>query len=137
MTSRQLRILLVEDDEVDREMVHRFIGHDYCITDAMTGFQALLLFKSEEFDVVLLDSRLPDMDGLDMLEKFVAKGTPVVLITGSDDGSIFTAATNLGAFASLSKNNLSKEGLVGIINNSLSRRASAMALGTRRFFLSV
>lgn len=67
----QLRkILLVEDHEDTRELMAIFLTEaDYMITTASSMMEALMLAGSEQFDLFVLDSRLPDGTGVELCER--------------------------------------------------------------------
>ena len=82
-------MLVVDDDDVYREDIHRMIGDAYMLIDAATGREALDKIESHEVHCVLLDYRLPDIDGLKVLPKLIEVQVPVVMMTaeGSERGS--------------------------------------------------
>ena len=87
MTDRQrLRVLLVEDMPVNMELERLvFERGDFDVTTVGTGREALAALETEEFDVVALDIKLPDMDGLAIARQLKAnpktRHVPVVAIT--------------------------------------------------------
>ena len=78
----RLKILVVEDDSIDREFLRRALKEARSVHEAATAVEAEKLFKEEDFDCVLLDYRIPDGGELDLLPKFVDKGVPVIVMTG-------------------------------------------------------
>jgi CheY-like chemotaxis protein len=60
-------LLLVEDDEIDREAIRRHLGQEHQVYEVATGQEALQLCREVRPDCVLLDYRLPDGDGLALL----------------------------------------------------------------------
>ena len=67
-----LRLLLIDDDELDRQAVLRALRQgsvDSEVSQATTAAAGLKLALEEVFDIILLDYRLPDQDGLDVLRK--------------------------------------------------------------------
>jgi diguanylate cyclase (GGDEF)-like protein len=65
-TSRQLRVLIVEDDREIREMVALMVkGMGYAIMMAATGKEALARLREQMADIVLLDLMMPEMDGFE------------------------------------------------------------------------
>lgn len=104
--NQKARLLLIDDDDTFRQvMSSELTRRGYTVTVAATGEEALKLASSNEADVTLLDLRLPDMDGIQVLtqlrEQNPASG--VVLLTGH--GTIDTAvqAMRIGAFDYLEK----------------------------------
>ncbi len=61
------RILLVDDDAVDRRAVRRLLGRDYTLIEADSGPQALQHFEADPPDCVLLDYHIPGDDSLRLL----------------------------------------------------------------------
>ncbi len=81
------RILLVEDDARQRESVSRLIEDiDVEITAVEFGEQALELLRSTVFDCMIIDLKLPDMDGYELLERMareeICSFPPVIVYTG-------------------------------------------------------
>ena len=65
-TSRQLRVLIVEDDREIREMVALMVrGMGYAIVTAATGREAIARLREQSADIVLLDLMMPEMDGFE------------------------------------------------------------------------
>jgi len=85
----QKRLLVVEDNDVERESVVELLGHDDLeIVTAGTGQEALQNLLDRPFDCCVLDLRLPDMSGFDLLERVQSEPTlrevPIVVFTGKD-----------------------------------------------------
>lgn len=94
-------ILIVEDEEAQRSLLGGLLRKEgYTVGEASDGAGALALFQKEIFEIVLLDYRLPDTDGLSLLKqiKEINPGTEVVMITAF--GSIENAVGALKAGAS-------------------------------------
>ncbi|HZC67637.1 MAG TPA: sigma-54 dependent transcriptional regulator [Nitrospirales bacterium] len=102
----QERILVVDDDEgLLRLLTMRLSAMGFNVTTCMTGEEALAVAKREVFDLALTDLRLPDRDGLSVLEelRLIHPDLPVLLLTAH--GSIPSAveAMQKGAFGYLTK----------------------------------
>jgi two-component system nitrogen regulation response regulator NtrX len=100
------RILIVDDEESIRSSLERLLSYEkYKALTAADGAAALDLAASERIDIVLLDIKMPGMDGLEVLGKLkeLRPDLPVIIISGH--GTIATAvdATKLGAFDFLEK----------------------------------
>ena len=67
MLEPQIELLLVDDDEVDRELVCRLLNTAHIVREAATAGEALAMAEIHPPDCVLLDYRLPDIDGLQLL----------------------------------------------------------------------
>ena len=74
VASVSARILLVEDDPRLAEMVKTYLGESgFAVVVAADGASALALHAREEFDAIVLDLMLPDMDGLDVCRSIRAR----------------------------------------------------------------
>ncbi|WP_300754501.1 response regulator [Janthinobacterium sp.] len=86
-TQKMKRILLVEDDERQRESVVRLISDDDVdITAVALGEEALALLKTQTFDCMIIDLKLPDIEGNELLERMeheeLCSFPPVIVYTG-------------------------------------------------------
>jgi len=84
------RILVVDDNETNRDMLSRRLqhqGYDVCIADS--GHKALTLLNTQEVDLILLDVMMPEMDGCEVLLKLKEDGRwrdlPVIMISALDE----------------------------------------------------
>ncbi len=88
------RILIVEDERINREMLEMILGETYDIVFAETGAQALdtVRDQSDTLSLILLDLNLPDMHGLDVLRSLkadpVAARLPVIVMTAEKDAEV-------------------------------------------------
>jgi CheY-like chemotaxis protein/signal transduction histidine kinase/CHASE3 domain sensor protein len=87
LTQKVKRVLLVEDDDLQRESVARLIGDDDVeITAVATGEQALALLGSTIFDCMIIDLKLPDIQGYELLQRMSSQDLgsfpPVIVYTG-------------------------------------------------------
>ena len=83
------RLLVVEDNASERMSIGELLGHDDIeIATAESGGEALDILRREAVDCVVLDLRLPDMSGFDVLQQLGADGglseVPVVVFTGRE-----------------------------------------------------
>src|SRR5437879_11887277 len=88
-TPRRKRLLVVEDNPAEQLSIRELLGYDDIdVTVAATGAEALGMVSKESFDCVVLDLRLPDMTGFDILERMrdlpAASDLPVVVFTGKE-----------------------------------------------------
>jgi CheY-like chemotaxis protein len=100
------RILIVDDEEVVRLSYMRTLAGAECQVKAVwTWAQVRQAMDEEPFDVVLLDLRMPGMDGLDVLRALKQKwpDSEVVIITGYPTLSSAKEAVTLGAYDYLTK----------------------------------
>ena len=62
------RLLIVDDEEKIREMIGKFASHEgHEVSLACDGKEALKLFETNDYDVVILDVMMPEMDGYETL----------------------------------------------------------------------
>ncbi|MDR6677212.1 response regulator [Pseudomonas oryzihabitans] len=81
------RVLLVEDDALQRDSIAKLIGDvDVEITAVEMGSQALALLRDEVYDCMVIDLKLPDMEGGELLERMASEDIcsfpPVIVYTG-------------------------------------------------------
>jgi two-component system, NtrC family, nitrogen regulation response regulator NtrX len=99
------KILVVDDEKSIRNTLRDILGYEnYEVSDAESGITALEMLKQSEFDVILLDIKMPQMDGIEVLEHILSEyETPVIMISGH--GTIETAveAIKKGAFDYIAK----------------------------------
>jgi CheY-like chemotaxis protein len=104
---RDLRVLLVEDNEVARTAVEELLsGEGACVTTAADGRSALASLDHTQFDVLLLDLNLPDMDGTGVLQRLTESGQIIgrkIVISGDARPERLSQVTALGADEVLAK----------------------------------
>ncbi len=123
MTNNSGNILIVEDDKNQREIIKTILAKEgFYVEDAGTGKKASELLKTNSFDIVLTDLRLPDIDGTDILREVKNQNTPCQVIIITAFGSIPSAveATKLGAFYYLEKP-FEKDQLLLVIKNAMNQ----------------
>jgi CheY-like chemotaxis protein len=86
---RRKRLLVVEDNPAEQLSIRELLGHDDIdVSIAATGAEALSAVTDQPFDCVVLDLRLPDMSGFDVLERLgdtpSLNDLPVVVFTGKE-----------------------------------------------------
>jgi signal transduction histidine kinase/DNA-binding response OmpR family regulator len=118
------KILIVDDSVCDRSTYVRYLQSEvdyfYEIIEAETLEDGLELWRSQRPDIVLLDFKLPDGDGLEFLEAFGGEDTdqrlPVIMLTGQGDEPTAVRAMKLGAFDYLVKRDITAISLSISIN---------------------
>lgn len=98
-------VLIVEDDEATQEFVTFFLSASgYTVLEAASGQEALALFATHTIDAVLLDRRLPDMDGIDIARTMRNESSvPIILVTADHDPSLDAQAHAAGINAIITK----------------------------------
>src|ERR687897_2098775 len=103
--STDTRVLLVEDDESIVEIVRLGLSYETmdCVV-ARDGLEALRLHQQTQPDIVVLDLMLPELDGLQVLERIRAhRETPVIVLTARDAPDDRVAGLQAGADDYLTK----------------------------------
>lgn len=85
------RILVIDDERSIRNTLKEILEYEkFKVDDAENGIKGLELIKENKYDVVLLDIKMPQMDGIEVLDKILAdQEVPVIMISGH--GTIETA----------------------------------------------
>jgi signal transduction histidine kinase len=146
MSEEQFSILLVDDDEVDRLTVKRALkkaGFSASLMEVENGQEALSQLKiqrnnlarlleshnptekfnshADTFDLILLDYRLPDINGLHLIAEIKALdiNLPVIILTGQGDEEIAVEIMKAGAADYLSKAKIEPNNLAKSISNAI------------------
>lgn len=124
MSPMELSVLVVEDDPAIRLVLRTNLEDEgYRVIEAETGEEALLRMVDEKADVVLVDLRLPGIQGLDLIRSL--RGTsqvPIIIVTAQTDSHDVVAGLEAGADDYVTKPFVSKELTARI--RTLLRRAS-------------
>jgi two-component system, NtrC family, response regulator len=105
-TFETIHILVVDDEASIRRLVERELGASRRrITTVGSSQEAIKAFKRNAFDVVMLDMRLPDGNGIDLLPRFqdMAPEVQVIIITGFGEVDNAVQAMKLGAYDYITK----------------------------------
>jgi DNA-binding NtrC family response regulator len=100
------KILIVDDDKDMRDILSNLISSDgYKAITASNGRKALIKTRAHSPDLVLLDVRLPEIDGLKVLEeiKKMDKNIPIIMLTAYEDVKSAVQAMKSGAFDYITK----------------------------------
>ena len=120
------RILVIDDEAAVRDSLRMILEYDvYDCLLAPSGQDGVTHLERESPDLVLLDVKMPGMDGLDVLRRIreMDELVPVVMISGHGTVPTAVEATKLGAFDFLEKP-LSTERVKVAIRNALDQRSS-------------
>ena len=129
-----LRLLLVDDDAVDRARVRRLLADRHDVTEAATAAagRAAARDGAADADAVLLDLRLPDADGLELVPWFAERGLPVVMMTGVEDAAVVVDAMQRGATDYLVKGQMDAAGLERAVQRAVETAALRRAVDDQR-----
>jgi DNA-binding NtrC family response regulator len=94
-------VLVVDDEAAIRDSLHMILEYEgYRVDEAGGGAQALAKVADRTPDAVVLDIKMPEMDGLEVLKAFRERGydMPVLMISGHADVQTAVEATRRGAY---------------------------------------
>lgn len=100
------KILIIDDEKIIRSTLREILEFEkYTIDEAQDGVEGLEKIKTNEYDLVLCDIKMPKMDGLEVLEKAkeLEKETQFIMISAHGDIDTAVHSTKLGAFDFIQK----------------------------------
>jgi signal transduction histidine kinase len=124
------RLLIVDDDAVDREMYRRHLRadslHSYVVIEAATAEEAIVLLDDGPYDCIVLDYRLPGADGLSVFEALRNSDSgmrlpPVIMMTGHGNEDVAVEAMKCGIADYVSKHGLTAKMLQRTISNAVEK----------------
>ncbi len=106
MPEKKITLLTVEDEKIFRETVAAYFEHfGYNVIQAAAGREGLALCREHAPDAVLLDLRMPDMHGLELLEHIMKtySNMPVIIVSGTGDVKEAVESLRIGAWDFVTK----------------------------------
>ena len=102
------KILIVEDEDAIRRVLKKVLSEEdskYKLDEAANGEEAISLIKSQHYDLILCDIKMPKKDGVDVLEFVIGYDStiPIIMISGHGDLKTAVKAMRLGAFDYIEK----------------------------------
>ncbi len=102
------KILIVEDEDAIRRVLKKVLSEEnskYKLDEAANGDEAISLIKSQHYDLILCDIKMPKKDGIDVLEFVIGYDStiPIIMISGHGDLKTAVKAMRLGAFDYIEK----------------------------------
>lgn len=136
----QWKILLVDDNPDDRAVCRRRLLHDpyakYILEEADSASVGLAACATFQPDCILLDSRLPDLDGVQFLTRLTAQmgvqRPAVVMLTGTGSETLIVEAMQHGAQDYLDKGTFTTETLARAIANAIDKSMLRRTLEAQR-----
>ena len=101
-----MHVLLIDDERAIRRALKEILEFEGCqVTEAENGAQALQLIKDHTFDLIFSDVKMPQMDGLELLDAIQTLGveTPIIMISGHGTVETAVACIKKGAFDFIEK----------------------------------
>ncbi len=128
MKEAPIRLLIVDDSPEDRELYRRLLAQDrehaYEILEAETGEEGLDVARERSPDCLLLDYRLPDVDGLEFLSRLLTeKLVAVIVLTGQGNEAVAVEAMKSGAQDYLLKGSVTRDRLQHAVQNAIEKVA--------------
>jgi len=121
-------ILVVDDDRETLQLIARFLENaGYEVLTAADFFDTISMIKDRQFDLIISDIKMPDINGLKLFEILQQKGikTPLLFLTSSDDEENEIAALKLGAVDYVKKT-VKKDILLLRVGRAVSRQNEVM-----------
>lgn len=120
---KSTRILIVDDDIGARESLEAILEDDYTVVCVDSGFSALQRLNQENFDMVLLDVTMPEMDGIETLERIKKqdKNIDVIMVSAIDRAQEATASIQTGAYDYITKP-VDPDAIVNVISRAMEKR---------------
>src|SRR5436309_6739289 len=100
------RILVVDDEAPVREVLTEYFATEgYAVEAATNGAEALTAIRGGRADLVLLDVRMPGLDGVQVLRRIreLDQNVPVIMVTANEDVGLAKETLKLGAFDYVAK----------------------------------
>ena len=100
------KALIIEDDRNTRDLFsYQLTSEGFEVAQAGTGSEGLDLITTGDFDVILTDLNLPDINGIDLVARSrnIAPNTEIIVVTGNDSAEKAIEATRVGAFGYIVK----------------------------------
>ena len=102
------KILIVEDEDAIRRVLKKVLSEEnskYKLDEAANGQEAISLIKSQHYDLILCDIKMPKKDGIDVLEFVIGYDStiPIIMISGHGDLKTAVKAMRLDAFDYIEK----------------------------------
>ncbi|MFH2204956.1 MAG: response regulator [Elusimicrobiota bacterium] len=101
-----IRVLIVDDEAGFLRVIEkRMRKRGLAVTSANSGSEAIGILRKQDFDVAIVDLKMEDMDGIEVLKIFkkMVPGLPVIMLTGHGSGEAAREGIRQGAYDYLTK----------------------------------
>lgn len=122
------RALIVDDDKLALDLLSFHLTSDgFKVDSAEVGSKGLDLARANEYDVILTDLNLPDINGIEMVRrsKEISPATEIIVVTGEDSAEKAIEATRMGAFGYIVKDG-NYQGLMVDVRNAVERKKQTL-----------
>jgi len=126
--NKKPEVLIVDDEEIVRRSYSRILSGAQCHADAVwSGDEALRAMERQPYDVVLLDLRMPGLDGMAVLKTIKQKWpeSEVVVVTGFPSIEGAKESVRLGAYDYLAKP-VGPDEVIGVTKGAVTRKQWAL-----------
>ncbi len=134
------QLLIIDDSHEDRLLVQHYLDDTYSILEADTGQRALELVKTYHPDCILLDYRLPDINGLEVIDQINQIDNryhpAIILLTGYGDTQLAVTALQSGAVNYLDKSRLTENTLKQAVSQALENVRLRKELDNQRSWIN-
>jgi len=127
MENKPLNILIIDDSPEDHELYREYLSDGqsdrYHFIDAYCGEEGERLFQANQVDCVLLDYRMPDIDGIEVLNRLsrIQEIVPVVMLTGDGNESVAVVAMKAGSQDYIPKRVVTPQALRRTVGHTIER----------------
>lgn len=122
------RALIVDDDKLALDLLAFHLSSDgFQVDSAEMGAKGLDFARANEYDVILTDLNLPDINGIEMVRrsKEISPATEIIVVTGEDSAEKAIEATRMGAFGYIVKDG-NYQGLMVDVRNAVERKQQTL-----------
>ncbi|HVT02052.1 MAG TPA: sigma-54 dependent transcriptional regulator [Thermoanaerobaculia bacterium] len=119
------RVLVIDDETAIREAIKMTLEYEgHRVDEARSGQDGIDKARKTDYDVILLDIKMPVLDGMEVLDNFKTQkvSTPVIMVSGHGDVHTAVECTKLGAFDFLEKP-LNRDRLLLAVRNAIRQRS--------------
>ncbi|MCC6327276.1 MAG: sigma-54-dependent Fis family transcriptional regulator [Acidobacteria bacterium] len=122
------RALVIDDDKLALDLLSFHLTSDkFEVDTAENGAKGLELAKASEYDVILTDLNLPDINGIEMVRqsKDISPATEIIVVTGEDSAERAIEATRMGAYGYIVKDG-NYQGLMVDVRNAVEKKQQTL-----------